>query len=89
MLLCFPWYISEETSREMDAFVLDKFDWLIDLGKGRHSWDAFKYRIAPESVDALMADLRRINVTHVDDEGSIPAGPGIRRDRGVRPRRSP
>ena len=62
VLLCFPWYISEETSREMDAFVLDKFDWLIDLANGRHSWDAFKYRIGPESVDALMADLRRINL---------------------------
>jgi radical SAM protein with 4Fe4S-binding SPASM domain len=61
VLLCFPWYISEETSREMDAFVLDKFDWLIDPAEGRHSWDAFKYRIAPESVDAVMADLRRIN----------------------------
>ena len=61
VLLCFPWYISAETSQEMDAFVLEKFDWLIDLAKGRHSWDAFKYRIAPESVDALIADLRRIN----------------------------
>jgi len=61
VLLCFPWYISEETSREMDAFVGEKFDWLIDLGKGRHSWDAFKYRIAPQSVDTLMDDLRRIN----------------------------
>jgi len=62
VLLCFPWYISEETSREMDAFVLDKFDWLIDLANGRHSWDAFKFRIGPESVDTLMEDLRRINL---------------------------
>jgi radical SAM protein with 4Fe4S-binding SPASM domain len=61
VLLCFPWYIAEETSREMDAFVLDKFDWLMDPAKGRHTWDAFKYRIAPENLDALMADLRRIN----------------------------
>jgi radical SAM protein with 4Fe4S-binding SPASM domain len=61
VILCFPWYISEQTSREMDAFVRDKFDWLIDLGGGRHSWDAFKYRIPPERLDALMADLRRIN----------------------------
>ena len=61
VLLCFPWYISEETSREMDAFVLDKFDWLIDFTKGRHNWDAFKYSIAPESIDVLIADLSRIN----------------------------
>jgi radical SAM protein with 4Fe4S-binding SPASM domain len=61
VLLCFPWYISEQTSREMDVFVADKFDWLIDNGKGRHSWDAFKYRLDPQSVDALMVDLGRIN----------------------------
>jgi radical SAM protein with 4Fe4S-binding SPASM domain len=61
VLLCFPWYISDRTSREMDAFVRDKFDWLIDVADGRHSWDAFKYRIAPESVEPLMEELRRIN----------------------------
>jgi radical SAM protein with 4Fe4S-binding SPASM domain len=61
VLLCFPWYISDGTSREMDAFVRDKFDWLIDVADGRHSWDAFKYHIAPESVEPLMEELRRIN----------------------------
>jgi len=62
VLLCFPWYISEETSRDMDDFVLDRFDWLIDdVGKNRHSWDAFKYRIDPQSVEPLIADLKRIN----------------------------
>jgi radical SAM protein with 4Fe4S-binding SPASM domain len=60
-ILCFPWYISDATSREMDAFVRDKFDWLIDVADGRHSWDAFKYHIAPESVEPLMEELRRIN----------------------------
>jgi radical SAM protein with 4Fe4S-binding SPASM domain len=61
VLLCFPWYIAEETSRKMDAFVRDQFDWLIDTGSGRHSWDAFKYRVSPENVDVLVADLQRIN----------------------------
>lgn len=61
VLLCFPWYISDETSREMDVFVRDKFKWLIDLGNARHSWDAFKYRIDPEGVGPLMNDLQRIN----------------------------
>ena len=87
VLLCFPWYISDETSRQMDAFVRDKFDWLIDVADGRHSWDAFKYHIAPESVEPLMEELRRINDTPVDDEGSLPAWPGIRRDRVLHPRR--
>lgn len=61
VLLCFPWYISEQTSREMDTFARENFDWLIDFRKGRHSWDAFKYRLAPQSIDKLMDDLRRIN----------------------------
>jgi len=60
VLLCFPWYISEETSREMDAFVADKLDWLIS-GKGRHTWDAFKYRVDPQNIDALVNDLKKIN----------------------------
>ena len=70
VLLCFPWYIAEETSREMDAFVLDKFDWLIDLGGGRHSWDAFKYRIAPESVTRFDGGPEENQRAHVDDERS-------------------
>ncbi len=61
VLLCFPWYIAEETSREMDAFVHDRFSWLIDSGNTRHSWDAFKYRLAQQSIDSLIVDLRRIN----------------------------
>jgi radical SAM protein with 4Fe4S-binding SPASM domain len=61
VLLCFPWYISEETSREMDEFVQEKFHWLIDMSSGRHSWDAFKYRIDPQNIDSLVEDLKRIN----------------------------
>jgi len=62
ILLCFPWYISEDTSREMNLFVADKFDWLINLSnRTRHSWDAFKYRISPINIEALIADLKRIN----------------------------
>lgn len=61
VLLCFPWYISESTSREMDRFAVEKFNWLIDVQKGRHSWDAFKYRLSPENIALLMGDLRRIN----------------------------
>ena len=63
VLLCFPWYISEETSREMDKFVTDNFEWLIEAPTGtrRHTWDAFKYRISPLNITALIADLQRIN----------------------------
>jgi len=61
VLLCFPWYISEDTSREMNEFVSEKFNWLMDVGEERHSWDAFKYHIDPENIEPLMADLSRIN----------------------------
>jgi radical SAM protein with 4Fe4S-binding SPASM domain len=62
VLLCFPWYISHETSHEMDGFVRDKFDWLIEMDNDkRSSWHAFKYHIKPENIERLMADLRRIN----------------------------
>jgi len=63
VLLCFPWYISEETSHEMNAFVTEKFGWLIEAPTGakRHTWDAFKYRISPLNINSLVADLKRIN----------------------------
>lgn len=63
VLLCFPWYIADETSREMDAFVKERFGWLIDAPNGttRHTWDAFKYCVSPINVDALIADIKRIN----------------------------
>jgi len=61
VLLCFPWYISKETAQEMDVFVHDKFAWLPALDKPRHTWDSFTYHLAPEKIDALMDDLRKIN----------------------------
>jgi len=61
VMLTFPWYISTETSQEMTAFVHEKFDWFVDPPSGRHTWDAFKYRLAPENVARVIDDLRRIN----------------------------
>lgn len=61
VLLCFPWYIADETSKQMDDFVASKFAWLIKDEKRRHSWDAFKYRISPLNVEPLLADLGRIS----------------------------
>lgn len=61
VLLCFPWYIAEETSREMDTFMYENFDWLcIDSGI-RHTWDAFKFSISPLNIPALMQDMTRVN----------------------------
>jgi radical SAM protein with 4Fe4S-binding SPASM domain len=61
VLLCFPWYISPETSKEMDEFVQANFDWLIETNGRPHSWDAFKFRLDPGSIAPLMEDLQRIN----------------------------
>jgi radical SAM protein with 4Fe4S-binding SPASM domain len=61
VLHSFPWYISQETSREMDAFVHDKFSWLPDIHKPRHTWDSFTYHVSPEKIAVLLEDLHRIN----------------------------
>ncbi len=61
VLLCFPWYISPETSEEMNHFVNERFAWMLDDAAQRHSWDAFKYAISPLNVPGLLEDLRRIN----------------------------
>lgn len=62
VLLCFPWYISHETSVEMDTFFQEKFNWLHPMDQHhRSSWHAFKYHIKPEHIPALMMDLRAIN----------------------------
>ncbi|MEK3716432.1 MULTISPECIES: radical SAM protein [unclassified Paenibacillus] len=62
VLLCFPWYISEETSFAMDRFYDEHFQWLAELPPDhRSSWHAFKYHIKPENITRLTDDLRRIN----------------------------
>jgi len=62
VMLCFPWYISQETSFDMDRDFRERFDWLSDIGDNRRSsWHAFKYHIRPSNVEPLMNDLRLIN----------------------------
>lgn len=62
VMLCFPWYISRETSVKMDHYFTEKFSWLRQLDE-RHisSWHAFKYKINPNNMEALMKDLDAIN----------------------------
>ncbi|WP_322903353.1 radical SAM/SPASM domain-containing protein [Paenibacillus campi] len=62
VMLCFPWYISRETSVKMDHYFTEKFSWLRQLDE-RHisSWHAFKYKINPDNMEALMNDLNAIN----------------------------
>jgi radical SAM protein with 4Fe4S-binding SPASM domain len=61
LLLCFPWYISAATSREMDVYVQENFQWLIESSAGPHSWDAFKYRVDPANIERLINDLQRVS----------------------------
>lgn len=62
VILCFPWYISKETSGQMDRYFAEKFSWLRQLDESQiNSWHAFKYQMNPEYVEALMASLKKIN----------------------------
>ncbi|QWU13145.1 radical SAM additional 4Fe4S-binding SPASM domain-containing protein [Paenibacillus sophorae] len=62
VILCFPWYISKETSKQMDAYFMEKFSWLRKLHENQvNSWHAFKYQMNPEHVDSLVKALERIN----------------------------
>ncbi len=62
VMLCFPWYISRETSVKMDHYFSEKFSWLRQLDERNiSSWHAFKYKINPNNMDALMKDLDAIN----------------------------
>jgi radical SAM protein with 4Fe4S-binding SPASM domain len=55
------WYLSAETSAKMDRDFAARFNWLCTEGKpARPSWHAYKYRLAPDLADRLMAELRRI-----------------------------
>jgi radical SAM protein with 4Fe4S-binding SPASM domain len=61
VLLCFPWYLSEATSKKMDEYVSEKFNWLIDMGGGKKSWHAFKYRLAQANIEPLLREIEKIN----------------------------
>ncbi|GIO13161.1 radical SAM protein [Cohnella xylanilytica] len=62
VILCFPWYISKETSLKMDDYFASKFGWLRKLEE-KHiaSWHAFKYQMNPDHSEALVEQLKRIN----------------------------
>ncbi len=62
--LSFPWYLSDETSARMDAHVAAHFPWLAFPSNGRKpSWHSYKFRLDPDRLNALCADLAQINAT--------------------------
>ncbi|NOU64055.1 radical SAM protein [Paenibacillus sp. LMG 31461] len=60
VLLCFPWFISDEASQEMDQYFNANFNWLTDISDRKCNWHGFKYQINPNNVPALLEDLKLI-----------------------------
>ncbi|MBL0142931.1 MAG: radical SAM protein [Betaproteobacteria bacterium] len=54
----FPWFISDETSAKMDRFFAEHFAW---EACGKPSWHSYKYRLMPDRLDELSAELARID----------------------------
>ncbi|MBB3108129.1 radical SAM protein with 4Fe4S-binding SPASM domain [Paenibacillus phyllosphaerae] len=62
VILCFPWYISQETSLKMDHYFKETFSWLNRMEEGKvSSWHAYKYKFNPDKLPQLMDELKRIN----------------------------
>ena len=57
VILCYPWYISERTSGNMDEYYAKHIG---NLCKEKPSWYAFKYQLPVEFYDRLMEDKKRI-----------------------------
>lgn len=61
LYLSFPWYISPDTARRMDAEFERRFGDLIRIEDvSRASWHDFTYHLSPDRAEALKKELRRI-----------------------------
>jgi radical SAM protein with 4Fe4S-binding SPASM domain len=57
----FPWYISEDVAKAMDAVYQDCFEWLRPhTGTPRPTWHSYTYRLPPEQLPALRHSMRRL-----------------------------
>lgn len=61
LYLSFLWYISNETAKKMDAYYTHQFNpfWVVNNAH-RQSWHAYSYRLDPDAVDRLIAELARV-----------------------------
>ena len=57
VVLCYPWYISEYTSKKMDCFYSQNIGFLND---SIPSWHAFKYKFPIEFFDIILKERTRI-----------------------------
>jgi len=62
VMVCFPWYISDECTQGMDDYFDRHFDFLpASEQRGERSWHAFNYKLDPDYIPALLQELERIN----------------------------
>jgi len=57
--ISFPWYVSAETCSKMDRYFAERFSW--DIGRGKPSWYSYSFRIDPQLIDMLNAEIARID----------------------------
>jgi len=53
VFLCFPWFINDHLSSEMDDYFQNKFAWLdttVRCEEQKNSWHAFKYQLSPSVI---------------------------------------
>lgn len=59
LYVSFPWYLSGETSAKMDRYYAEHFAW--ERVAGAPSWHSYKFRLDPGLIEAMSAELARID----------------------------
>ncbi|WP_211748241.1 radical SAM protein [Paenibacillus sp. Marseille-Q4541] len=58
----FPWYIPEDIATKMDDYYEEHFHWLEAIQQQqRYSWHSFSFRVSPQNIEPLKAEMQRIN----------------------------
>jgi radical SAM protein with 4Fe4S-binding SPASM domain len=61
IFLCFPWYISDDTSFEMNSYFEQNFEFLNQNRlTAKYSWDAFKYGLDVSYTPAVIEEMKKI-----------------------------
>jgi MoaA/NifB/PqqE/SkfB family radical SAM enzyme len=61
LIFGFPWYINDDTVREMDEYYRNCLSKLtIGRSEGKYTWHKFKYRLNPELLPAFHEELIKI-----------------------------
>jgi radical SAM protein with 4Fe4S-binding SPASM domain len=60
IFLCFPWYISDDTSIKMTSYYKKNFDFIRGKEQTKYSWDAFKFGLDPSYTPVLLEEMKRI-----------------------------